>query len=92
MTTPNWRLIAAHKFIGIAVHGSGRFAVLACDRRSCWLCPTEDNAKAASLGGCYMNAGRCECNHAIIDLQPCPLPAKERPDDYEDRQWLKRNA
>jgi len=49
----NYRLIAAQKYIGIAVHGTGRFCVLSCDGKACWLTNTEQSAIAASLGSCY---------------------------------------
>ena len=88
-TIPNYRLITAQRWLGANVFGSGRWAVLACDKKSAWLCATEENARAAALGACHMVVP-CRCEHEIRDLQPCPLPTKERPDDYEDRQWLKR--
>jgi hypothetical protein len=90
----DFRKIAAQKYIGIAVHGTGRWCVLSCDKKACWLCPTEHNAQGAALGSCYMSAGRCQCSHVVLDLMPrsCPLPAKERADDHEDKAWLKRQS
>jgi hypothetical protein len=85
MTTPNWRLLAAQKFIGIAVHGVGRWAVISCDKKSCYLCATEDNARAAALGACHMVVP-CRCEHEIRDLQPCPYPAKCKDFGYSDRE------
>ena len=93
MTTPNWRLLAAQKFLGASINGTGRYAVTACNRAAVWLTTTEQGAHAAALGGCAQVIP-CQGNHSIFDLMPrsCPLPSKERADDHEDKAWLKRNA
>ena len=87
----DWRKIAAQRFIGIAVNGTGRWCVLSCDKRACWLTTSEESARGAALGGCAQVVP-CQGNHQICDLHPCPLPRKERADDHEDRAWLKKNA
>ena len=85
MSTPNYRLIAAQRFVGIAVHGVGRWAVISCDKRSCWLCVSEENARAAALGACHM-VTPCRCEHSIIDLKPCPIAPRCPDRDYEDNR------
>lgn len=94
MESHNWRTLAAQRFIGAAVYGRGRFAVVSCDKKSVWLCETEANAHGAALGACHLSSGYCRCEHEILDLTPrsCPLPRKERKDDYEDREWLRRQS
>jgi hypothetical protein len=87
----NYRALAAQRFVGITVNGSGRYAILSCDRKSCWLVADTRTAQGAALGSCGV-VMPCRCEHTIVDLMPhsCPLPKKERRDDAEDRRWLKR--
>ena len=89
MTSYNWRLLAAQRFLGANIFGSGQFAVVACTKKSVWLCPTEENAMAAALGSCNQLTV-CEANHGIFDLKPVPVP--DIPDDWEDRQRARRAA
>jgi hypothetical protein len=85
----NWRTLAAQTFPGAQTVGRGQFAVVACDGKAVWLAPTEDNAHAAALGSCHLGSF-CKSNHSIKNLKPCPVP--DIRDDYEDRQWKKRQS
>lgn len=87
--TPNWRTLAAQKYVGITCNGSGRFCVLSCDRKSCWLVADERTAHGAALGSCHMVVP-CRCEHTIIDLKPVPVP--DIADDWEDKQRARRQA
>lgn len=89
MTTPNWRLLAAQKFIGANIFGIGRWAVVACNKKAVWLTTTEQSAHAAALGSCHQ-VTLCQANHGIFDLNPVPVP--DIADDWEDRQRARREA
>jgi hypothetical protein len=85
MTTPNYRLLASQRFIGITVNGTGRFAILSCDRKSCWLVADERTAQGAALGSCHM-VTPCRCEHEILDLsRSCPEAPRCKDRDYSDR-------
>ena len=85
----NFRLLAAQRWIGANVYGTGRWAVVACTKKAVWLCPSEENARAASLGSCHQ-VTLCQANHGIFDLKPVPVP--DIADDWEDRQRARREA
>jgi hypothetical protein len=89
METYNWCVLAAQRFIGAAIHGRGQFAVVGCDGKAVFLCPTADNAHACALGSCHLGS-QCRANHVVKNLMPCPVPNIR--DDYEDRQWEKRQS
>jgi len=91
MENPNWRTLAAQRFVGASVYGRGKFCVVACDKKAVWLCETEENAQGAALGACHLGV-YCKSEHEIRNLTPCPLPRKERADDAEDRAWMKRQS
>jgi hypothetical protein len=82
--TPNYRLLAAQKFIGANIYGTGRWAVVACNKKAVWLTTTEQSAHAAALGSCHQ-VTLCQANHGIFDLQPCPTAPRCKDRDYSDR-------
>jgi hypothetical protein len=86
----NWRTAAAQKFSGATVYSTGRYAVRSCDGKAIWLCPTADNAKAASLGGCCLGIA-CRAEHSVFDLLQKPFVPTIR-DDWEDREWERRQS
>jgi hypothetical protein len=87
MTTPNWRLLAAQKFIGANIYGTERFAVVACNKKAVWLTASEEGARSAALGGCAQVIP-CEGSHGIFDLliRTCPEAPRCKDRDYEDNR------
>jgi hypothetical protein len=89
MTTPNYRLIAAQRFLGANIYGTGQFAVVGCKAdggvKAVWLTASEDGAHAAALGSCHLSTG-CQCNHAVLNLRPCPTAPRCKDRDYEDNR------
>jgi hypothetical protein len=76
------------RWLGVDVTSIGRFALCTRDAsgtvKAVYLLADQETAKRAALGVNYP---------LIVDLQKpqsCPLPTKERPDDAEDRAWLRR--
>jgi hypothetical protein len=87
----NWRTLAAQRFTGATVYSTGRYAVRSCDGKAIWLCPTAENAKCVSMGGCCLGI-RCRAEHAVFDLLQKPTPVPNIRDDYEDKMWERKQS